>query len=138
MDARLALPVAVILGAPVLAGSQFGFRFGFVENILVRILLVGAIIYAVLEDVFLGLVVFLAVFTLLLERNHAVALTIGSKPLIVNNLESYVKISAPPLALRREQTETNTSNEIGDSNPRLSPAPERSDSGAFFKRLGLL
>lgn len=135
-------PLAVILGAPILAAEPFRFRFGFVENILVRFLMVGAIIYAVLEDGFLGFVVFLAVFTLLLERNHALALSFASangSPVIVNKVDSlgYVKTSPPPLALRTEVTETNTSNEIGDSNPRLEPAPERNNAGAFFKRLGL-
>lgn len=131
-------PVAIILGAPILAAEPFRFRFGFVENILVRLLMVGAIIYAVLEDKLLGLFVFLAVFTLLLERNHAIALTIGKKPVITSEVNSlgYVKSPAPaeegvkdPLPVR--------ANEIGDSNPRLSPAPERSEAGAFFKSLGL-
>jgi hypothetical protein len=139
MDARLALPVAVILGAPILAAPPFRFRFGFVENILVRILLVGVIIYAVLEDLFLGLVVFLAVFTLLLERNHALALSFTSsfdskthKPVSVNVQKEEEGEEEKEEEEGESKKETNNHG-IKDNIPRLSPAPGRNEVGAFYK-----
>jgi multisubunit Na+/H+ antiporter MnhB subunit len=71
MESVAVVSIATILGAPILSNY---FRFEFVENIFVRILLVSFIIYLIQIDVFVGLIAFLAVFTLFLERNHALAL----------------------------------------------------------------
>lgn len=67
-----AVPILIIIGAPVLA--TMGFKFAFVENILVRLLLIAALIYAIRfsGNPLFSLVVLLAIVTLLLERNHVV------------------------------------------------------------------
>lgn len=128
----VAVAMAVILGAPILGAEPFGFRFGFVENILTRLVLVGVIIYAVLKDKLLGLLVFLAVFTLILERNHALALSFpNSRPVIKNDVDTlgYVKganVSSPVKSVG-----------IGDNIPDLDSAPKAREAEAFFKSQGL-
>ena len=123
--------IAIILGAPIL--SNYGFRFGFVENILVRLLLVGLMIYIIQHDVFLGLIAFLAVFTLLLERNHALALDLPNQRNNVNvSTPALVSVSKAPPAV---ETKVNFQEEqdIQDNIPRLEPAPKSSGAAAFFK-----
>ena len=120
--------IAIILGAPIL--SNYGFRFGFVENILVRLLLVGLMIYIIQHDVFLGLIAFLAVFTLLLERNHALALDLPQRNNVVNVTPSFaVPMKATPVV----ETKVNFEEEIQDNIPRLEPAPKSAGAAAFFK-----
>jgi hypothetical protein len=62
--------IVIILAAPIL--KSLGMSFAFVENIVVRFLLIAALIFAVRNssNPLPGLLAFLAVFTLLLERNH--------------------------------------------------------------------
>jgi hypothetical protein len=137
--------VAVIIGAPIL--SNFGFRYGFVENIVVRIFLVGMIIYAIKTDVFLGLITFLAVFTLLLERNHALAVdlpkqrnnilpNVNSVPMKAPSVEKrqvyFEQVGGTPLATFGEEER-----DIHDNNPRLEAAPGSVGAAAFFKTLGV-
>lgn len=130
MEGVAGVSIATILGAPIL--SNYGVRFGFVENILVRLLLVGAIIYVIQKDVFLGLVAFLAVFTLLLERNHALALDLPNQRnnLIVSPPLTSVSKAAPVVETKVNFEEEQ---EIQDSIPRLEPAPK--SAAAFFKTL---
>jgi len=130
MEAVAGVSIATILGAPIL--SNYGFRFGFVENILVRLLLVGAIIYVVQKDVFLGLIAFLAVFTLLLERNHALALDLPNQRVSMNVSPPLATVSrAAPVV----ETKVNFEEEIADNIPRLEPAPTSAGAAAFFKSL---
>ena len=135
--------LAVIIGAPIL--SNYGVRYGFVENIVVRIFLVGMIIYAIKTDVFLGLLTFLAVFTLLLERNHALAVDLPrQRNNILPNVNS-VPMKAPSVENRQVYFEqvggTRTFGEqerdIYDNNPRLEAAPGSAGAADFFKRLGV-
>jgi hypothetical protein len=62
--------IIVIVAAPIL--RSLGLSFAFVENIVVRFLLIAALVFAIRtsKDALPGLLAFLAVFTLLLERNH--------------------------------------------------------------------
>jgi hypothetical protein len=123
------ISIATILGAPIL--SNYGFRFSFMENILVRLFLVGAIIYVIQKDVFLGLIAFLAVFTLLLERNHALALDLPQRSNVVNVSPALAPSKAEPVV----ETKVNFEEEIADNIPRLEPAPNSSGAAAFFKSL---
>ena len=129
MEVVAGVSIATILGAPIL--SNYGFRFGFIENILVRLFLVGVIIYIVQKDVFLGLIAFLAVFTLLLERNHALALDLPNQR---NNAVNVSTALAPSKAPPAVETKVNFE-EIQDNIPRLEPAPKSSGAAAFFKTL---
>jgi hypothetical protein len=130
MEGVAGVSIATILGAPIL--SNYGVRFGFVENILVRLLLVGAIIYVVQQDVFLGLIAFLAVFTLLLERNHALALDLPNQR---NNVVNVSPASTPSKAEAVVETKVNFQEDIADNIPRLEPAPNSAGAAAFFKSL---
>ena len=130
MEGVAGVSIATILGAPIL--SNYGVRFGFVENILVRLLLVGAIIYVVQKDVFLGLIAFLAVFTLLLERNHALALDLPNQR---NNVVNVSPASTPSKAEAVVETKVNFQEDIADNIPRLEPAPNSAGAAAFLKSL---
>jgi len=123
------ISIATILGAPIL--SNYGFRFGFVENILVRLFLVGIIIYVIQKDVFLGLVVFLAVFTLIIERNHSLALDLPKRNNVVNVSPALPVSKAEPAV----ETKVNFEEEISDNIPRLAPAPKSAGAAEFFKTL---
>jgi hypothetical protein len=122
--------IAIILGAPIL--SNYGVRFGFIENIVVRIFLIGALIFIIRQDVFLGLISFLAVFTLLLERNHALALDLPNQR--NNSIVDMYKASSPVMALPVVETPV-TFEEIQDNIPRLAPAPTSAGAVAFFKSI---
>jgi hypothetical protein len=124
--------LAVIIGAPIL--SNYGVRYGFVENIVVRIFLVGMIIYAIKTDVFLGLLTFLAVFTLLLERNHALAVDLPRQTNRLPNVNS-VPMKAPSVETR--PVYFGEERDIYDNNPRLEAAPGSAGAADFFKRLGV-
>jgi hypothetical protein len=121
MEAVAGVSIATILVAPIL-------RFGFVENILVRLLLVAVIIYVIQKDVFVGLLTFLAVFTLLLERNHALALNLPRRNNVIQTQDFEVPSKAEPVI----ETKVNFEEELQDNIPRLEPAPTAS---AFFKTL---
>jgi hypothetical protein len=122
MEAVAGVSIATILVAPIL-------RFGFVENILVRIFLVGLIIYVIQKDVFVGLLTFLAVFTLLLERNHALALDLPNQ----NKNVLYSVNSEPSKADPVVETRVNFDEDLKDNIPRLEPAPKSIGAAAFFK-----
>ena len=123
--------IAIILGAPIL--SNYGVRFGFIENIVVRIFLIGALIFIIRQDVFLGLISFLAVFTLLLERNHALALDLPNQR--NNSIVDMYKASIPVMALPVVETPVTFEEEIQDNIPRLAPAPTSAGAVAFFKSI---
>jgi hypothetical protein len=121
-----ALAMGVIIGAPL--ASSYGFTFSFVENILVRIILLGLIIFALRKDHFLGLLTFLAVFTLFLERNHNVVLGLpDQKP----NMKKPEPAFFPNKALTFSTAPMER--DIHDNIPHLEPAPKSKDAPAFFK-----
>jgi hypothetical protein len=62
------LSIGIILGAPLLA--QYKFPFTIFDNIFLRLLLVGYVFYGIRQGPLEGLFAFLAVFTILIERNH--------------------------------------------------------------------
>lgn len=124
--------IATILGAPIL--SNYGFRFGFIENILVRLFLVGVIIYIIQKDVFLGLIAFLAVFTLLLERNHALALDLPQRNNVIVN-PALASVSKATAIVETKVNFEEANEDIQDNIPRLEPAPKSVGAAAFFKTL---
>lgn len=127
--------VAVIIGAPIL--SNYGVRYGFVENIVVRIFLVGFIIYAIKTDVFLGLITFLAVFTLLLERNHALAVDLPNQRINILLNPNSIPMKAAPVEESEVYVHDEDAGIIADNIPRLTPAPGSTGAAAFFRGLGL-
>jgi hypothetical protein len=136
-SALAVLSIATIIGAPIL--SNYGFRFGFIENILARIFLVGIIIYAIQKDTLVGLITFLAVFTLLLERNHALAIDLPNQRTNIVNSGSVNSgsvnsgsVKAAPVA----ESNVALRSEISDNIPRLEQAPSSSSAVAFFRQIG--
>ena len=147
MDLYACVAIVVILGAPIL--SSYGFTFRFVENILVRIVLISLIVVAVRKDHLLGLLTFLAVFSLLLERNHNLVLGLPDQrpslhlhpqkeapafletPLATTVASPLATTVATPLATTVASHEEDQ-NQLHDNIPKLAPSPKARDAPAFF------
>ena len=139
MDLYAIAAVAVILGAPIL--SSYGVTFRFVENILVRIVLIALIVAAVRKDHLLGLLTFLAVFSLFLERNHNLVLGLPDQrpslhpkkeapsPFLETPLATTV---APPPATRVSHADVEQHDVLHDNIPKLAPSPKSRDAPDFF------
>jgi hypothetical protein len=144
--------VAVILGAPIL--SSYGVTFRFVENILVRIVLISLIVVAVRKDHLLGLLTFLAVFSLLLERNHNLVLGLpdqrpslhplrpkkeDSSPFLEMPVMTLATTLASPQATTVDSASKLASPEqppitqLHDNIPKLAPSPKSRDAPEFFR-----
>jgi hypothetical protein len=96
-----AVSVAIILGAPL--AQNAGVSFSFVDNALSRLLLIVFAGYAVRVGAFPGLLAFLAVMTVLTERNHEVLTRFpNQKPRWPNN-NFGMPISPPPLLGVKEE-----------------------------------
>jgi len=145
MDLYAIAAVAVILGAPIL--SSYGVTFRFVENILVRIVLIAVIVIAVRKDHLLGLLTFLAVFSLLLERNHNLVLGLPDQRPSLHPL--HPKKEAPPPFLETPPATTvspppattvapadvEQHDVLHDNIPKLAPSPKSRDAPEFFREL---
>lgn len=155
-----AVSVAVILGAPL--AQNAGVSFGFIDNALSRLLLILWAGYAVRVGAFPGLLAFLAVMTLLTERNHEVLTRFpNQKPRWPSN--SFGMPIAPPPLLgvkeehgyepphadhqeevhgRHEETEHTAdkydeASDLHDNRADL-PVPEQgAHAGSFFEQKGL-
>jgi hypothetical protein len=140
-----AAPIIVILGAPILAST--GFKFSFVENILVRILMVGALIYAIQKDTLLGLLTLLAVVTLLVERNQAIVTSLpGVSNAKISQERNLYPMKAPTdIFTHIKDTDAYDNNDAQDASvsyedniPDLKEGPTNHDAPSFFKSLGVL
>lgn len=141
------IPLLVIIGAPIL--RSFGFTFGFVENILTRILLVAAIIYAVLikKNPFFAILTFLAVFTLLIERNQELLSSLPNQKPILKPIVEYQKqapYASNPFTYVKETVDFNEvdskadASNLDDNIPDLKEGPSNQDAPSFFKNNGLV
>jgi hypothetical protein len=138
-----AAPIVIIVGAPILA--SMGFKFSFVENILVRLLMVGAVIYAIQKDTLLGLLTLLAVVTLLIERNQAIITSLPSNAKISQQRNLYPMKAPQDIFTHIKDFEVYEDNEVHnasvtleDSIPDLKEGPTNQDAPSFFKTLGVL
>ena len=138
-----AAPIIVIIGAPLLA--SMGFKFSFVENILVRILMVGALIYAIQKDTLLGLLTLLAIVTLLVERNQAIITSLPGQPKFSQERNLYPMKAPEDIFTHIKDIEVYDDNEVHnasvkleDSIPDLKEGPTNHDAPSFFKSLGVL
>jgi hypothetical protein len=138
-----AAPIVIIVGAPILA--SMGFKFAFVENILVRLLMVGAVIYAIQKDTLLGLLTLLAVVTLLIERNQAIITSLPSNAKISQQRNLYPMKMPEDIFTHVKDIEVyddndvhNASVSLDDSIPDLKEGPTNHDAPSFFKSLGVL
>jgi hypothetical protein len=154
-----AVSVALILGAPL--AQNAGMSFSFIGNPLTRLLLIAYAVYAVRLGAFPGLLGFLAVMTLLTERNHEVltefpnqkprwpsnnfGMPIAPAPLMgVKEEHSYEPphYEAEEVTGRHEETEHTAdkydeASDLGDGRADL-PVPQQGTHAApFFEQKGL-
>lgn len=149
--------VIIIVGAPIL--SSMGVSFLFVGHMFTRLLLLAYLLYAVSKGPMPGLLAFLAVFTLLLERNQEIITKLpyqapgrlSSGPLLplgtgkaASNLihESAVPPLQPTNAVKVYDSPTNKekadATDLHDSNPRLAEGPKAKDAVSFYTNKGIL
>ena len=139
-----AAPIVIIVGAPILA--SMGFKVAFVENIIVRLLMVAAIIYAIQKDTLLGLLTLLAVVTLLIERNQAIVTSLpGSNAKISQERNLYPMKASTDIFTHIKETDSYDNNDVNDASvtyedsiPDLKEGPTNQDAPSFFKSLGVL
>ena len=144
--------VIIIVGAPIL--SSTGVSFLFVGHMFTRLLLLAYLLYAVSKGAMSGLLAFLAVFTLLLERNQEIITKLpyqapGSEPLLplgTGTAAAAVGPRVPPLqptnAVKVYDSPTNKekadATDLHDSNPRLAEGPKAKDAVSFYTNKGIL
>jgi hypothetical protein len=158
-----ATSVGIILIAPLF--ESLGISSGFVENVLVRLLLVGFLVYAVSLGHMPGLLGFLAVFSLLIERNHMVLTQFPNQKPRWPTANYGFPIQAAPLIGEREvipfdtphtgesessgsvvenhgesssNTEYENASDLRDSIPKIVEGPNSDAAPEFYKSKGLL
>ena len=157
-----ATSVGIILIAPLF--ESLGISSGFVENVLVRLLLVGFLVYAVSLGHMPGLLGFLAVFSLLIERNHMVLTQFPNQKPRWPTANYGFPIQAAPLIGEREvipfdtphtgegegegqgegsdileqKTEYENASDLRDSIPKIVEGPNTDAAPEFYKSKGLL
>ena len=140
-----AAPIVIIVGAPILA--SMGFKFAFVENILIRLLFVAALFCAAQESPLLGLLTLLAIVTLLVERNQAIVTSLpgGSNVKISQQRNIYPMKAPEDIFTHIKETEVYDDNEVhnaavslDDNIPDLKEGPTNHDAPSFYKSLGVL
>lgn len=132
-----AVPVLIIIGAPIL--TTMGFKFAFVENIIVRFLMIAALIYAIRfsGNPIFALLVLLAIITLLLERNHVVVAGLpDQKATITEPTNLYVK--TPDISHVPVETYTESQVEYNDERVEINEGPSNQESPDFYKAHGLV
>jgi len=131
-----AVAVLVILGTPVV-GSH-GISFQIVDNILVRLLLLVTVVFSIRQGAMPGLLTFLAVYTLLLERNHQLLTLLPNQApqWPSNNYGTPIQAAAPLVGLKEsiayephdsQDTHPMTDHPIENSNHDKSPQGESPD-----------
>ncbi len=155
--------VAIILASPIL-GRRINMNF--VQNIFVRFALLAFVIYGIRQGAMAGLLSFLAVFSLLIERNHQTLTRFpnqmpefptGEKagvqgppsyasPLTpVKESHAFEAPHAEPsesVVERHGESTTEHSYEsagdIEDSNPRLGEVAQGEAAATFYEQKGLV
>jgi hypothetical protein len=148
-----AVSLAIILGAPL--AQNIGVSFRLIDNALSRLLLILWAGYAIRLSAFTGILAFLAVMTLITERNHEVLTTFpNQKPRWPSN-SFGMPIAPPPLLGVKEEhayeppqyahedgvqgtdVADNKASDLHDNREDL-PVPEQgSHAGSFFESKGL-
>jgi len=145
MDSSLLIcgaSLAIILLAPWF--SSHGVNFSGVGNIIVRLVLVGAILAAIYTGPLEGILVLLAVVTLLIERNHQILSRFPTQQppsLRVENVGVFGQPYSQPIqreVVKYEPVQESETLGLNDSNPRLPEGPNNQDAVSFFKAKGLV
>jgi len=156
MDPTVTTSVIIIVGAPIL--SSMGVSFLFVGHMFTRLVLLAYLLYAVSKGAMSGLLAFLAVFTLLLERNQEIITKLpyqapgrlSSEPLLSPGAGAGAGAAAvaavPPLqptnAVKVYDSPANKekadATDLHDNNPRLAEGPKAKDAVSFYTNKGIL
>ena len=142
-----AVPITIIMAAPIL--SSMGCNFRFVENILFRLIMLGTLVYSIRfanAGPIFPLLVFLAVVTLLIERNQYVVASLPnqkSASVIIGptNLYPMKATEMPHVTVSEVYDNINQleeTQEYSDNIPDLKEGPSNHDSPEFYKSLGLV
>lgn len=150
MDPTVTTSVIIIVGAPIL--SSMGVSFLFVGHMFTRLLLLAYLLYAASKGPMSGLLAFLAVFTLILERNQEIITKFpyqapGSLLSAGTGTGSLMHESAlPPLQPTNTvkvydepaNKEKADATDLQDNNPRLAEGPRSKDAVSFYTSKGIL
>lgn len=152
MDPTVTTSVIIIVGAPIL--SSMGVSFLFVGHMFTRLLLLAYLLYAVSKGPMSGLLAFLAVFTLLLERNQEIITKfpyqapgrLSSGALLSPGAAAVAVAAVPPLqptnAVKVYDSPANKekadATDLHDNNPRLAEGPKAKDAVSFYTNKGIL
>ena len=144
-----AVPITIIMGAPIL--SSMGFSFNFVENLLFRLFMLVILVYSIRfanadSGPLFPLLVFLAIVTLLIERNQYVVASLpnqNSASVIVGPTNLYPMKATEMQHVTVSEVYDNVnqleeSQEFSDNIPDLKEGPSNDDSPAFYKSMGLV
>jgi hypothetical protein len=152
------IAVASILAIPFLAAK--GVSFQFMENMLFRLIAVGAVLYAIRLGPMAGILAMLAVVSLFIERNHQLLTTLpNQKPMWPS--DRNLSLTPVPAMLPIPEThayspteehghtveehhgetvikeEYEATDDLGDSNPRLDEVPQGESAGSFYTQRSL-
>jgi len=115
-----------IVGAPWLGSAS-----ELASNTMVRLALIGFILYSIHVSELTGLLGLLAVVSVISERNYRTITGIPSRGYIPMKKDSLFENSAAH-AMPTPHGLVEESSEYKDSNPRLSPAPTGARSAQFY------
>lgn len=128
MDQSTATTVSLIgiVGAPWLGSAS-----EIASNTMVRLALLGFILYSIHVSELTGLLAMLATVSVISERNYRTITGIPSRAHIPMKKDSVFENAAAHAMLTPHGLVEETS-EYKDSNPRLSPAPTGARSAQFY------
>jgi len=129
------LSILIIIGAPWIT-----YPYHLIENIIVRLLICAAVVYAGTVSQFAGLVAFLAAFTLLIERNHQLLSSLpDQQPRGLQTEGEKLMETKPQHPSPQESIKMNSSDyafekaeDLEDNNPRLDSASSTSQAKSLF------
>jgi hypothetical protein len=147
MDPTVVSSVVIIVGAPIL--SSLGVSFLFIGNIFSRLLLLAYALYCVSRGPMPALLGFLAVFSLVVERNQEMITKLPYQapgrlnkrpttpfvhsavaPTVTNKATTFSVFDAP---FNREKADAS---DLEDNIPDLEEGPRAKDAVAFYSAKG--
>lgn len=146
MDPTVTTSVIIIVGTPIL--SSMGMSFLFVGHMFTRLLLLAYLLYAVSKGPMSALLGFLAVFTLLLERNQEIItkfpyqapgrLLSAPSPFIQESVAALQPTNTVKVYDEPANKEKADATDLQDNNPRLAEGPKSKDAVSFYTSKGIL
>ena len=147
MEPTVVTSVVVIIGAPIL--SSVGVSFLFIGHIFSRLLLLFYVIYCVSRGPMPGLLGFLAVFSLVVERNQEMITKLSyqtsgrlskrpmpfvhTQPSALVQTNTAARLSVFDAPFNREKADAS---DLEDNIPDLEEGPRGKDAVAFYSAKG--